>query len=75
MMLRFLNGKQYIEIVLENSIAEDKVHISKWEDNEKNKHGYGLANVKKIVQRNNGTFEYCTKANKFVASITLKMGN
>lgn len=73
---------KYIEknllINLENSFKEVKFDINKnlkTIKKDKTKHGFGLKNIKKIVDKYNGNMEIDIKDNKFITKIALILEN
>lgn len=65
-------------INLENSFKEVKFDINKnlkTIKKDKNKHGFGLKNIKKIVDKYNGNMEINIKDNKFITKIALILEN
>lgn len=73
---------KYIEknllINLENSFKEVKFDINKnlkTLKKDKKKHGFGLKNIKKIVDKYNGNIEMDIKDKKFITQITLILEN
>lgn len=76
MHLNIYADEHNIEIEIGNSTKEDILKINpdmKTTKKDKTKHGYGLQNVREVVQRYNGKMEYRIKMkNYIVCRITLK---
>ncbi len=56
--MKINQGKQYIKVEMRNSICQDKERASKCLEQEKRSHGYGIKNMKRIVQKYDGQLQY-----------------
>ena len=70
-------GEMYLNIKLENTITEDVVigenGLPQTSKLDKDNHGIGLINTKRIVEKYNGKYEIKTENQKFITNIYLKI--
>lgn len=69
--IKFLQGRQFFSIEIENTMNPD---ISgKWKEEEKGNHGYGLKNVKEVVEQNNGNLEIEQNGEVFIVKVMFEV--
>lgn len=78
LLIEFLQGMQYFQITIRNSLSQKsqkKKEILNTGKNDKRNHGIGLKNVKKILKECGGIFEIEHNAEVFTAKVVLKYEN
>lgn len=63
-------GNKYMRVIIENSLNKEKEDILKKENNFN--YGYGLNNMTKAIERNDGAIEYEKTEEKYIVKITFK---
>ena len=74
--IRVNQGEKYLNIEIENTMCQELVldenGVPLTSKNDKTNHGLGLQNVKKVVEKYNGTYEIKIEKNTFITEIYLK---
>lgn len=75
--IRITEGMFYVQILMENSVNEGRLALSEEglplsSKMDKKNHGYGIGNVKEVIQKNEGKFEYGVKEGSFWYRVILK---
>lgn len=73
--IEFMQGKEYFQIIVENSLSyasKNKSNLLLTEKEDKKNHGLGLKNVRKTVEENNGKIDIVYDKQKFKAIVILK---